>query len=353
VRKLLVLIAAFGLMASACASDGSTATTRSRSTSSTTAPAVDPASVPAAPSAGCRSDAVVPPGETKQTVTASGAERYWYRHVPPATTTRPMPLVLDLHGYSEGATIHTMMTKLGPFGDQKGFATVTPQGQGKVARWNTELGSKDLLFLGTVLDTTEQQLCIDTNRVYAAGLSNGAFMTSAVACEFNRRIAAVAPVAGARSIKGCRFRRPVPVVAFHGTADGFVSYDGGLGEKALDLPAPDGSGKTLRETITPAQIKAALKSKSSIPTIMAAWAKRNGCRAGHAESTVAPDVTRLTYDCAPADATVLYRITGGGHAWPGSALSVGIESIVGHTTMNIDANEIMWQFFLDHPLPPT
>jgi polyhydroxybutyrate depolymerase len=351
VRKLLVVIAGVGLVAGACASNGSTAT--STSTSSNTKAAVDPASVPVAPSAACsgQEDQAVAPGETKQTLTLDGEERWWFRQAPPGGTgSAPVPLVMDLHGYSEGAQIHKGTSGLAPFGDAHGFVTVTPQGQGAVARWDTTLGSDDLAFLGKVLDTTEQQLCIDTNRVYVTGLSNGAFMTSAMACQYSTRVAAVAPVAGVRNIKGCAPKRAVPIVAFHGTADGYVDYDGGLGKKALDLPAPDGSGRTLRDTLTPDELKTPTDAKSSIPNIMTAWADRNGCGSKDTETKVAADVTKLTWDCAPADATILYRVTGGGHAWPGSPGSAALEGIVGPTTMNINANEIMWKFFVAHPL---
>lgn len=352
-RKVLVVIAAVGVLAAGCASDGGSKAADDV-TSSTTAgatKAVDPTDVPAAPSAGCDASAAAAVGETRQTLTVDGEERWWYRRVPPAHDgSTPVPLVLDLHGYSEGATIHAGLSGVGPFGDEQGFVTVTPQGQGAVARWDTVLGSPDLAFIGTVLDATEAELCIDTNRVYTTGLSNGAFMTSAIACEYSDRVAAVAPVAGVRTIKDCAPERPVPIVAFHGTADGFVSYDGGLGQKALDLPAPDGSGKKLGDTVTADQIAAASGGDTAVPSMMAAWAKRNGCASGTTETKVAADVTRITYDCPEADATVLYRVSGGGHSWPGSAASAAIEGIVGPTTMNISANEIMWKFFLAHPL---
>lgn len=350
-RKLLVLTVALGVVAGACSSGGGSTATKPPARAETTS---DPASVPKRASAGCGSSGEQRPpvalGETKQTLSVDGTERWWFRHVPAAGGgTSPVPLVMDLHGYSEGAAIHEQLSGLGKFGDEHGFVTVTPQGHGPVARWDTTLGSTDLRFLGRVLDTTEQQLCIDTNRVYVTGLSNGAFMTSAMACQYSDRIAAVAPVAGVRNIAGCRPKRAVPIVAFHGTADGFVSYDGGLGQKALDLPAPDGSGRKLRD-LSPAQLNPGPNAKESIPDIMGSWAKRNGCRPGHAETQVASDVTKLTWDCPPADATVLYRVTGGGHAWPGSAASAGLEGIVGHTTISIDADEILWKFFVDHPL---
>jgi polyhydroxybutyrate depolymerase len=261
-------------------------------------------------------------------------------------------MVLDFHGYSEGASIHRQMSALGAYGDEQGFVTVTPQGLGAVARWDTTLGSPDLEFVGALMDTVEADLCIDTNRVYATGLSNGAFLTSAVACQYSDRIAAVAPVAGVRTIEGCEFARPVPIVAFHGTADGYVDYEGGLGEDALDLPAPDGSGRTIGDSVTSEQIEDSVDSANRVPEIMAAWAERNGCGAQQADRPVTDDVTELRWDCPPDATTQLYRVTDGGHTWPGSTFSQSIESIVGRTTMSVVADEVMWRFFVDHPLTP-
>jgi polyhydroxybutyrate depolymerase len=139
------------------------------------------------------------------------------------------------------------------------------------------------------------------------------------------------------------------VVAFHGTDDGYVSFTGGLGEDALDLPAPDGSGQTLRD-IASADDFAAEWGSDSVPEIMAAWARRNGCADDATEHEVTTEVTEVIYDCPPDAATELYRIDGGGHTWPGSAFSDSIASIVGATNMDVSANEIMWSFFLDHPL---
>ncbi len=353
-RWLVIAATALAVALSACGSDGSSAVKPSGSSNSSKPAAnpktaIAPAEVPAAKSAGC-GKAAVAAGQTKETLQSGGEDRWYYRQVPPAHNgTAPVPVVLDFHGYSEGAEIHLSMSKLGPFGDQKGFVTLTPQGTGPVPRWDTTLGSKDLVFAGAMLDAVEAQLCIDTNRVYSTGLSNGAFMTSAMACAYNDRIAAVAPVAGVRDIKGCRFTRPVPIVSFHGTADGYVSFTGGVGQQALDLPAPDGSGKKLRDTLDPSQLKKSLDSKDSIPNIMAAWAKRNGCPTGNTEKPVAPDVTRVSFNCPPADATILYRVTDGGHTWPGSEFSQAAASLVGPTTMSVSADAVMWDFFVNHP----
>jgi polyhydroxybutyrate depolymerase len=280
--------------------------------------------------------------------TSGGVARWYYRHVPPSYTgTKPMPVVIDLHGYEEGATIHTKMSALGPFGDTHGFVTITPEGSGTtVPFWNTDLHGRDIKFIGDLIDEVEKTLCVDQRRVFVTGLSNGAFMTSAVACAYSKRIAAAAPVAGIEDIAGCTFARPVPVIAFHGTADPFVSYTGGLGSKALALPAADGSGKTLAQSGLP---KNASKGPS-IPQVTADWAKRNGCGTTPSDRPVTADVTLISFPCPPGADVDLERITGGGHAWPGSAFSQAIAATVGKTTMTISADAIIWQFFEAHPL---
>ena len=63
------------------------------------------------------------------------------------------------------------------------------------------------------------------------------------------------------------------------------------------------------------------------------------------------DIFRVSYPC-PTAPIELYRIEGGGHAWPGSAFSRQIEPAVGYTTFEIRATDLIWEFFEQHPLPP-
>jgi polyhydroxybutyrate depolymerase len=302
----------------------------------------------AEPSPGCGRGAPVAAGEERVTTASEGVERWYHRHVPPAHDGEaPVPLVLDLHGYLEGADAHKVHSDLGAYGDEQGFVTITPQGTGDPVRWDATVDSADMAFIGDLLDEIGATLCIDERRIFVTGLSNGAFMTSAIACAYGDRIAAAAPVAGISDIEGCEPDRAVPVVAFHGTDDGFVAFEGGLGEDAADLPAPDGSGETLEDRgVTPSA-----GDGPSIPQITAAWADRNGCRPKPRREEIASDVTLVRYRC-PDDADVeLYRVEGGGHSWPGSEFSRQIESITGPTTFSISANEVMWEFFERHPLP--
>lgn len=303
-----------------------------------------PEDVPADPSGGCDASTAAAAGEEQRTIESGGIERWYIRHVPAGADGRtPQPLVLDLHGYAEGAVVHVQMSQLGVLGDQEGFVTVTPHGTGDVVRWDTSPTGPDVAFLAAVLDEVEADVCIDRNRVHVAGLSNGAMMTSTVTCALADRVASVAPVAGVTDVDGCELPRPVPMLAIHGTADTFVAYEGGLGEAATNLPAPDGSGRTLGE------LGLQTGGGPSIPEIMAGWAERNGCEPAPDDEQVADDVVRSRYPCPEPVEVELYTVIDGGHAWPGSALSQAVEGVVGRTTTSISASELMWQFFQRHP----
>jgi polyhydroxybutyrate depolymerase len=63
-------------------------------------------------------------------------------------------------------------------------------------------------------------------------------------------------------------------------------------------------------------------------------------------------VTRQTYGPGRDGAeVVLYVIEGGGHTWPGRVGAGPVERLLGPSTRDIDANELMWEFFQRHPLP--
>jgi polyhydroxybutyrate depolymerase len=253
-------------------------------------------------------------------------------------------MIIDFHGFLEPANIHTIHSKLGPFGDEHGFITLTPSGTGQPVHWDLALHSADVRFVNQLLDEAEATLCVDTRRIFAAGLSNGAIFSSVLACSLSDRIAAIAPVAGVTNFKRCKPDRPVAVIAFHGTADQVISFDGGLGPIGLNLPTDD--GRTIGE------IRPQLANGPSVPETVAAWAKRNGCKKKPNEQQIADDVKLVRYSGCDDNATVeLYEIIGGGHTWPGSEFSRAIESSVGHVTFSIDADQELWDFFQKHPLP--
>ena len=149
-------------------------------------------------------------------ITSGGVARTYLRRIPAGyDATEPAPVVFAIHGWQEGAQVHTSMSEWAQRADANGFVVIYPQGLGSPVGWNTTLGSADLAYIGHVLDQVEADLCLDRRRVFAAGLSMGAFMSSSIACQYAGRFAAVALVAGIRNPSGCArepggSRRDVP-----------------------------------------------------------------------------------------------------------------------------------------------
>ena len=76
-------------------------------------------------------------------------------------------------------------------------------------------------FISDLLDYVESNLCVDTSRVYAAGVSNGGGMAALLACQLSARFAAFASIAGGySSLPPCQPTNPVRSIEVHGTADG-------------------------------------------------------------------------------------------------------------------------------------
>jgi len=304
-------------------------------------------SSPVSPSAGCRAPSLVAAGQVTLPITAGGRTGTYVQQVPTSyRPPTPMPVVFDFHGYAEPASLQVTLSGLGDYGQSHGFITITPAVTEPVPLWESTVGSPDLAFFGGLLDTVEQTLCVDQHRIFVTGYSNGAFMSSAIACQYAGRVAAVAPVAGIQALADCHPARPVPVVAFHGTADPFVHFNGTPSQAAANLPAPDGSKRTLAQSAG----SGVRKAGPTIPEQAARWARRNGCGTAPSRHAVAGDVTVERFSC-PGHADVeLYVVKGGGHAWPGSEGSRAIAAVVGRTTFSISADAVMWRFFTAHPL---
>jgi polyhydroxybutyrate depolymerase len=258
-----------------------------------------------------------------------------------------MPVVVDLHGYGVSAVDMVRVTQLGTYGNRDGFITITPQVGRRIPYWQTGFKSKDVAFLRGVLTNVMSSLCVDQNRVFVTGYSNGAIMASVLACVDAAQVAAIAPVSGIANPSHCNPSRPVPVVAFHGTSDPLVSYTGGLGPLAYTLRLPPGTKGTISQLLgnnVPQSTKG-----PSIPKTTAAWAKRDGCSSTSTTRVVAKNVALISYPCANGSSVELYRIRGGGHTWPGSVLDSKSTNL-GVTTLAINADTIIWNFFKAHPL---
>jgi polyhydroxybutyrate depolymerase len=214
-----------------------------------------------------------------------------------------------------------------------GFIVVYPCGTEIPLRWriygfsgsDTDL-MEDVTFISDLVDKLDTEYNLDPTRIYVNGLSNGGAMAIILSCKLSERIAAVGSVAGAYpfSVSECQPLRPVPTILFHGTGDPIVPYLGG-------------------------QASASMFSMPSVPDWVADLVRYNGCDNEPIKLPAKGAVHGIQFmDCAQKSEVVFYTIEGGGHSWPGGGSLPKI--IVGNTNRDIDATEMMWEFFCQHPL---
>ena len=243
----------------------------------------------------------------------------------------PTPLVISMHGAALWPAHQMNTSRWNLMAEKHGFIVVYPSGSGNPKVWQVERGAalmRDVQFISELIDTLEADYNIDPARIYANGLSNGGGMAFVLSCTLSDRFAAVGMVAAAQALPWtwCADRRPVPMIAFHGTADRIVPYDGG--------PSPIASSSLLFP---------------NVPNWIEKWARKNRCGATPLDSEIAEDVTRTEYlNCAEDAAVVLYTVDGGGHTWPGGKPLP--EWLAGYTSNGVDASRQMWAFFREHPL---
>ena len=265
-------------------------------------------------------------------IVSSGVEREYLLHVPASyDRTKATPLVISMHGAGLWPAAQKEISQWNEEADRQGFIVVYPAGvKGAGPRvWHVDEGPglmRDVRFISELIAKLEAAYNIDPKRIYANGLSNGGGMAFVLSCTMSDRIAAVGMVGAAQLLpfSWCTDRRPVPMIAFHGTADKAVPYNGGK-----SWVAPDAFPNVLTWTRN--------------------WARRNRCAPDPSDSAAADDVTRRAYtSCADAAAVVLYTVQGGGHTWPGGKPLP--EWFVGRTSRGIKATSLMWEFFREHPL---
>ena len=279
-------------------------------------------------------------GDHSRTLMFGDKQRSYLVHVPKGhDPEKPTPVILALHGAMMNGALMALFCGLSETSEQAGFIVVYPSGTGigPFLTWNAgglqgriaEGRPDDVAFIGKVLDDLATTVKVDTNRVYACGMSNGAMMCYRLAAELSDRIAAIAPVAGTIAIDESKPKRPVSVIHFHGTKDPLVPFDAG-------------------NSNMPSFMK--LKGvEESVQT----WVKLDGCNSKPTNDTLSNDgdqtkVTRQTYGGGKGgNEVVLITIEGGGHTWPGMDMMFGL---LGKSALNISANDLIWQFFEKHTL---
>jgi polyhydroxybutyrate depolymerase len=260
--------------------------------------------------------------------------------VPPSyDPKKPMPVVFCIHGLAQNAVMFCVDgAGLNTKADAANFILVMPNGYQNSWNAGTCCGGAatamldDVGLMRAIFKEIAGHLNIDRARVYATGLSNGAYMSYRLACQAADLFVAVAPgsgaigmndIGGGSSTTGdfatCMPTAKVSVLDFHGTSDPLIPYD---------------------------------LQKPSLERI----ATQNGCKLTTHPATQpmsGGDTTCVTYDGCPTGVDVsACSVTGGGHDWFGSDnCGTGVAAacaIVGANSNTLKNTDAAWDFFSAH-----
>ena len=275
-------------------------------------------------------------GERVLTFYQQGAPREFTMYVPNGLrATSIHPAVLLLHGGGGNGSAVAAQTGMSGAADTEKFIAVYPESNGRP--WNdgrdtTSSSIDDVAYINSVLNTIGNQWQVDRTKIFVAGISNGGMMTQRLACAAPNNFAGFG-VVSANLPEGlennCNPRDNANMMLISGTQDPIMPYNGG---EVASVPALSlGAGGNVL----------------SFPDTAGFWAAKNQC--GLAIVTDVSDSTadgttveKLVYDAFAQGTLEAFKITGGGHGWPGTT---GNSSLMGNTSTDINATTEIINFF--------
>jgi polyhydroxybutyrate depolymerase len=280
-------------------------------------------------------------GLERHTLISGGVTRSYDLFVPPQAGNRPLPLVVVFHGGHGTPERIAETTQMHALAAREGFVVAYPAAMEKDRIWNdgratTASDVDDVAFIDAMLADIRARHAIDATRIFATGLSSGGMFTLRLACERASVFRAFAPVVAnlpVDMVGRCRPSRPVPMLLIQGEEDPLMPFAGG--EVRSSALFRRGGGNVI-----------------SSPDTARFFARMNGCASTpvteRLPDTVPDDGTQVEVDrfagCRNGADVIGYRVIGGGHTWPGSAIGPALRKS-GATSREISATETIWQFF--------
>ncbi len=277
--------------------------------------------------------------QKNESIIVDGLKREFVTYIPQGIKfSDKSPVIISLHGRLGTASGQMRFADFRPIADKERFIIVCPQGIDR--SWNDGRGTpafkkgiNDVKFIDELITYILKTYNGDSTKVYVTGMSNGGFMSSRLACELNKRIAAIA-VVGASMDKDETYQpaKPMPVMYIQGTEDPLVPFAGGEMKK--------GAGGSIYGH------EAVLKK----------WASVDGCDNNPAVTTLpiivndGMSVIREVYSNPSNNLKVIgYTIVNGGHTWPGGSQYMP-KFVIGPVTKNLNACDVIWEFFKQQTL---
>ncbi|GAB2986730.1 PHB depolymerase family esterase [Mucilaginibacter puniceus] len=266
--------------------------------------------------------------QKREEIIIDGMERAFVSYVP-AGVKEKMPVVISLHGGFASPKGMLRLADFRPLADQDKFILVCPASKKLWHDGADNKGIDDVKFIDELITYILKTYNGDASMVYVTGVSNGGFMTSRLAAQLHTRIAAIAVVAATLNInEGYDLEKPMPVMYIHGTKDPIIPYNGGK--------------KFGREMY-------------SHDEIIKKWVTLNDCNPIPVVTQI-PDnaddgttVIKEEYSNPNGLKVVGYTINNGGHTWPGGRQYLPA-FIIGKTTHNLNACQVIWDFFKSYQL---
>jgi polyhydroxybutyrate depolymerase len=271
------------------------------------------------------------------------------------TGSEEVPLLFSFHGIGSSGDEQRDLTRFDELAEQEGFIAVFPDATtlaeddnpcaenllGKynpllagldLTQWNIGInwslqycaGVDDVGFTSDMLAWFDDNYNIDADRIYATGMSLGAWFSYYVALELPNTFAGIAPVCGPMTTNMFDFE-DVPaltVITMMSPNDPIIPYDG----------EETGTIKSMNQTVD-------------------FWLDVDGITSEPVETIWGPTeedstvVHRYVYGGGTnGTEVILFKVDGGGHTWPGGVL---YSLFVGKVTTHIDGSAMIWKH-----LPP-
>ena len=284
---------------------------------------------------------------TSASIRVNGLDRTYVLYMPANFQPGSSALVLVMHGMTGHAVGMDGWTQMDDKADQAGFAIAYPQSTEDYwgrTQWNyfyypywPGTPPDDTGFLRQLIDTLQDAIHPDPNRIYVTGHSAGAFMSHRAAVELSSRIAAIASVSGTVYGEPLTSHQvapqaagPVSILILHGDVDTSVPYCG---------VSPDFRYASQDETFN-------------------YWAATNGCGTLNTTTPLCTNgvpsavTEKRATDCFANTEVTIYKLIGGVHTWYTQPMNDPSQIPYNpdlNSTTGVTTNDLIWNFFAAHP----
>lgn len=250
------------------------------------------------------------------------------------------PLLFAFHG--GGGNMYHMSTKYGIVekSNELGFIAVFPNGFSRnrndtLGTWNAgnccgiarNSNVDDIQFVRDLVETMKIKFPIDSNKIYATGMSNGAMLSYRLACEMSDTFKAIAAVAGTDNTAFCEPNKLPHILHIHARNDENVPIQGGMGDRSFKKHVTEFTSlnSTINKWLSFSDFK--YKKETILQNSEVTCEKYITIKKQHIQVCITED---------------------GAHSWPGAKERRGTR-LIGRdkptTSTSINANDEMWKFF--------